>query len=98
MPIYEFRCKQCHKVFEELVTSRQQDALRQVPIADRDSRLAGTESLRPVACPECQSRNVTRLFSVFGVGTSDNASVPTMDMSMCGTCGRQTPQPCHELN
>jgi putative FmdB family regulatory protein len=47
-----------------------------------------------INCPECESSDVMRLLSVFGVGTSDIASAPTADMPMCGTCGRSTPQPC----
>ena len=46
------------------------------------------------SCPECESGNVTQLFSVFGVGTLDAVSTPTADMPMCGTCGHHTPKPC----
>jgi putative FmdB family regulatory protein len=51
---------------------------------------------RSVVCPECENHDVMRLLSVFGVGTSDIASVPTADMPTCGTCGHQTPQPCSQ--
>ncbi len=47
-----------------------------------------------LSCPECESGDVTQLFSVFGVGTLDSASAPTADMPMCGTCGNHTPKPC----
>ena len=49
---------------------------------------------KSVTCPECNGHNVMQLLSVFGVGTSDIASAPTAEMPMCGTCGRQTSQPC----
>ena len=48
----------------------------------------------PPACPECESSDITQLFSVFGVGTLDTVNASTTDMPMCGTCGHHTPKPC----
>ena len=47
-----------------------------------------------LSCPECESNDITQLFSVFGVGTLDSVSAPTADMPICGTCGHHTPKPC----
>ena len=47
-----------------------------------------------LSCPECESGNVTQLFSVFGVGTLDTVGASATEMPMCGTCGHHTPKPC----
>lgn len=49
-----------------------------------------------VVCPECDDRDVMRLPSVFGVGASGIASVPTAGLPVCGACGQQTEQPCSQ--
>ncbi|MBI5506436.1 MAG: zinc ribbon domain-containing protein [Deltaproteobacteria bacterium] len=38
-----------------------------------------------VACRECQSRRVTRLFSAFAVGSSEPQ--PVAQSGSCGSCG-----------
>ena len=38
----------------------------------------------PPACPECESSDITQMFSVFGVGTLDTVDASTTDMPMCG--------------
>jgi len=43
MPIYEYRCEKCGRLFEELVTN----------------------SSQKIACPDCDSENVEREFSLF---------------------------------
>ena len=49
-----------------------------------------------LVCPECDNRDVMRLPSVFGVGTSGIASAPTAEFPVCGACGQQTGQPCSQ--
>jgi putative FmdB family regulatory protein len=53
-----------------------------------------SQQKQPTSCPECRSREVIQLFSVFGVSTLETTSEPTTEMPMCGTCGHHTLQPC----
>jgi len=41
-----------------------------------------------VVCPECESRKVTKLLSVFAVSTSNGGSAkPSVASAACGSCG-----------
>ena len=66
MPIFEFRCPQCHAEFESLV------------------RRSETPS-----CPDCESREVTRLMSSTAARLGSklpvpNAACPPIEAGPCG--------------
>jgi putative FmdB family regulatory protein len=72
MPIYEYRCKECSKLFEQLVRSSASD---------------GEATL---ACPECGSGDLSRLFSLFASRSGSAAAAPAggpMPSGGGGCCG-----------
>jgi putative FmdB family regulatory protein len=63
MPIYEFRCKSCKKIFEELVRSRDQEIVcpecksREVEKLISTFASVGGESSGDSSCSGCTSSN-----------------------------------------
>ncbi|NPV14780.1 hypothetical protein HPY86_07625 [candidate division WOR-3 bacterium] len=51
MPIREFCCSSCGKVFEELLWNEEEE--------------------KGLVCPDCGSRQISRVFSVFGVAGAE---------------------------
>lgn len=39
------------------------------------------------ACPSCQGTELTRVLSVFAVGSRSSARHPRAEVGACGTCG-----------
>ena len=70
MPIYEFICDHCQKIFELLATR--------------------TDDQVPVACPHCQSPEISRILSRVNLGSVSGGSVslPQVNSRSCagGTC------------
>jgi putative FmdB family regulatory protein len=64
MPLYEYRCGDCGRRFEELVFGD--------PI---------------IECPDCRSRSVQKLLSVFAVSNGESRRSSTADAGACGSCG-----------
>ncbi len=62
MPIYEFVCADCGLPFEQLVLS-----------SSKADEVARTKTVQ-VACPACQSQNVTKQISTFASRLSGGSS------------------------
>ncbi|HHY11000.1 MAG TPA: zinc ribbon domain-containing protein [Firmicutes bacterium] len=60
MPIFEYKCRHCGKVFEYLIRQNE------VPV-----------------CPECSSRDLTKLLSMFSSNVKTGSRGPS---SSCTTC------------
>ena len=74
LPIFEYECSKCKKLFELLVSR------------------GGSQV---VECPFCSSREVTKLFSSFRVGSGKSGvrgSVGTSDS--CSTCASKNCDSC----
>jgi len=69
MPIFEYKCQDCEKEFEKLVSGANPEVL----------------------CPNCNSKNIKKKFSVFGMSgvekqVSSGSSCNTCSSSSCSTC------------
>jgi len=67
MPIFEYKCEECGKDFEELVLGVNPE----------------------VSCPKCNSRNVQKKFSLFGM-----SGVEKQVSSGCSSCTKSTCTSC----
>jgi putative FmdB family regulatory protein len=74
LPIFEYECSKCKKLFELLVS--------------RD----GSQTTE---CPFCSSREVTKLFSSFRVGSGKSGeSRSASTSSACSTCASENCDSC----
>ncbi|MEW6243355.1 MAG: zinc ribbon domain-containing protein [Bacillota bacterium] len=63
MPIYEFRCTNCHEKFELLCKHGEQ-----------------------IVCPNCDSREVVKMFSTFSSPSVRTSSCSSCKSSSCSDC------------
>jgi putative FmdB family regulatory protein len=69
MPIFEYKCQDCNKEFEKLVSGTNPE----------------------VSCPECNSKNIKKKFSVFGMSGVEKQ----VSSSGCTSCSSSSCSTCH---
>lgn len=65
MPIYEFKCKQCDKIFDEFILN--------------------SNNLSTIYCPQCNSKDVSKMMSTFGFSSNSTSLNSNTSCSSCGT-------------